>query len=200
MRSSKPLQKSLLVGLYAVLGLNVAMGQQGAVTKAMMPARILGTPIDLPSPAAPTAPLLDQQVEQTKPGRSTPVSKPAAETSLSEIRQRALPPKVRVSLPVASTTKPPQPERGNLLIARGQRVNQQLKVWLGAQGIDLIWAAHGATPGHVRDVELLDDFESSTPDLKTALSEILGSFGLVAEISGNGQRVTVLNADNSAPQ
>jgi hypothetical protein len=85
----------------------------------------------------------------------------------------------------------------NLVIVRGERLSKGLRTWLARFDIDLVWAAHGTTPGHVRDVELMDDFESSESGLNAVLTEILGPFGLSAEISGNGRRVTVINADNA---
>jgi hypothetical protein len=82
-----------------------------------------------------------------------------------------------------------------LVIRAGERLMPTLKKWLADQNIELIWAANSSTAGRVRDVVFEDDFESSASDVNVALTEVLSSFALEAEISTSAsmRRVTVRN-------
>ncbi len=98
--------------------------------------------------------------------------------------------------PAVASIEPTPPAR--LRLRAGDRLRSNVEQWLQQQSVELSWEAAASTPGRIRDVELSEDFESTSADVKSTLTQILPPLGFDAEIvtSPRGRRVVVRNAGN----
>jgi hypothetical protein len=83
-----------------------------------------------------------------------------------------------------------------LSVKTGQRLSQQLKLWLEAQGNES-WDAHATTHGRIRDIEFSEEFHAQG-SLVQVLRAILTPFSFEADVidMGTKKRVIVRNASN----
>lgn len=91
-----------------------------------------------------------------------------------------------------------------LSLRPGMRLSHSIRDWLSERAIPLSWQAQGSANGLVRDFEIESAWSSSTNGLEQSLTEVLGPFGLEANLvrkegfpEGGADKVIVRNATHT---
>ena len=72
-----------------------------------------------------------------------------------------------------------------------------VQAWLAAQGVSLVWDV-SAGGERLRDIEMIAEWQSPTPDIEKTLTQLLPAFGLRAIVQDNPRAVIVRPTSGSA--